>query len=151
MSLEEFLLKFPRFTATPLAAKLNEMGERGRKHAAFLNLTHEKMRDDKADFEHADAEFKALERAAEAGKLTKVTNEKDKSGKNATFIDTDSARLAASRSVRDRAESAYRATRTQYESLRKNGCGDAAVLHRVLGYLVATPAARKAIYATYGV
>jgi hypothetical protein len=151
MPFDEFKLKFPRFDATPLGQKMSQMEERGRRYSAIQAIAQEKMREDQADFLHEDAEFKSLQRAADAGVLTKTTRETDAAGRDATYIDTDHPRLTTARASRDRAEAKAKASRRHYEELRKTGCGDAALLRRLIGYLASTPAARKAVYAAHGV
>lgn len=151
MTLEEFLAKFPKFADTPLSRKLTEMQRRMREHFAKTEKTHQHMLEAKSDFEFADAEYKAIERAASDRRLTRVTQERDAKGREGTFVDTDHPRLEAARTARDQAKAAYKEARTHYEMLSNSPCGDAAVLRRVIGYLKSNGAVRKAAYEHYGV
>jgi len=151
MTLEEFFAKYPKIANTAQGTTLFELERSASKFALLLNSEHDKMLEHKRDFQFEDAEVASLEQAAKDRKLTRVTHEKDASGKDATYVDTDHPRLAAARASRDRAKAAYKTSRERYETMRKTGCGDAAVLSRCLGYLSTTPAARKAIYAANGV
>lgn len=148
---DELILRFPRLAGTKQESILRDLERSASKFSLLLNNEHEATLEKRSAFEFAEGEYSKLELAADAGVLLRTLREKDASGKDVTYVDNDHPRLSAARAAMERAKSTYKESRARYESMRKSGCGDAAVLRRCVGYLTTTAAARKVIYAENGV